>query len=170
LPDDPGALARVSRLAAELDRDLAALLARRDEIEGLVRRWRAEGSLPRPELVLVAVNLHGHYTALETLLERVARLLDEEVPAGPSWHQELIAQMSIELRALRPAVIPAAIVPELHELRRFRHFFRNAYVLELDPVKVMSHADRLLHVHPALASSLSALRRHLAALIEALAR
>lgn len=149
---DPEVLVRLTRLASELDHDWAALRARAAEIASLSERWQREGSLPRPEMVLVAVNLHGWYTALETGLERIARSLDQTVPTGNAWHTELVAQMQLDVKGLRPAVLPMAA--ELHELRKFRHFFRNAYVLELDPGKLQQRAADLLRIEATMSASL----------------
>jgi hypothetical protein len=107
------------------------------------------------------VDLHGYYTALEALLERVARAVDEEVPAGPAWHSELITQMSLEIPGLRPPVIPEQVVRELNELRKFRHFFRNVYVLDPDGSRVLEHVDRVLRIHPATAATIEGFHAHL---------
>lgn len=159
---------RLTRLSAELAADRAALDARATELGDLVSRWDRDGSLPRADLVLAAVNLHGWYTGLEAALERVARLLDQTVPTGASWHTDLLAQMQLEVPGVRPAIVPVASLRKLHELRRFRHFFRNAYVLNLDPLRVRERAKELLQVHPSLASSFHRLEDHLQAVLREL--
>ena len=163
---EASAITRLARLREDFDVDVIALDARASEAAQLVKAWPE--SLPRPELVLLAVNLHGYYTALETLLERVARLLDDELPTGPSWHQELLDQMRIQLPGLRPPVIPGECLPELNELRRFRHFFRNAYVLDLDAAKVRRQQQCLAAIHAPLRASLDAFRRYLEATLATL--
>ena len=167
---DPEVVVRLTRLSKELDSDMAALDARGREVGELVQAWGTAGSLPRAELVLLAVNLHGWYTALETALERVARLLDQTVPAGKTWHVDLLAQMQVEIPGLRPAVVPGAAIPELHELRKFRHFFRNAYVLDLDPALVRARAESLLRIRQPVVDGLSRLRAHMATAIAELTR
>lgn len=157
---EPAARSRLARLRREIDADVAALDARAAEVAALLLAWTAQGTLPRPELVLVAVNLHGYYTGLETLLERIARRLDDDVPSGPTWHVELLEQMQIEVPGLRPAAIPAACLADLHALRKFRHFFRNAYAVELDPGRVREQAERLGRVHAPVMASLASLRSH----------
>ena len=159
---DPEVVVRLTRLSKELDADMAALDARGREVGELTQAWATAGGLARPELVLLAVNLHGWYTALETALERVARLLDQTVPAGNTWHVDLLAQMQVEIPGLRPSVVPAATIPELHELRKFRHFFRNAYVLDLDPALVRARAESLLRIRQPVVDGLSRLRAHMA--------
>jgi hypothetical protein len=170
MTDDPQLLSRLSRLLAEVTIDAAALTARAEETRNLLEKWRTEGALGRADLTLVAANLHGYYTALETLCERVARQLDENVPTGPTWHVDLLSQMQIEVLGLRPRVIDEAAVGDLHELRKFRHFFRNAYVLEFDPALVRGHAERLVRIHGSIAEALAAFRMHVDQVVQALAR
>lgn len=166
---DPQLLARLARLAAEVAIDRAALVARADETRVLLSSWDEAGALQRAELMLVAANLHGYYTALETLCERVARQLDENLPTGASWHADLLSQMQVEVPGLRPAVLPAEVVGELHELRKFRHFFRNAYVLDFDPVLVRLHAERLGRIHDRVAATMAEFGAHLQRTMRALA-
>ena len=160
---EPEAIVRLTRLRAELSVDCAAMNARVAEVAQLIDSWDTASSLGRPELVLLAVNLHGLYTALETALERVARLLDHSAPEGGSWHVDLLAQMKLDVPGVRPAVVPEIATQGLHELRKFRHFFRNAYVLNLDPLQVRLRADDLLRVADPVANALSGLQAHVAA-------
>jgi hypothetical protein len=68
----------------------------------------------------VALNLHGFYSGGERLFELTARHVDQAVPGGESWHQELAVQMTREVPGVRPAVIGADIAAALDEYRRFR--------------------------------------------------
>jgi hypothetical protein len=159
---EPEVVVRLRRLQAELATEMSALGGREQEVRDLLARWKSEGSLGRAELVLIAVNLHGWYTALETGLERVARLLDESIPDGPTWHLDLIEQMRIDIPGLRPALIPSESLASLHELRKFRHFFRNAYVLDLDPEKVRARAHDLETAAPSITTALDRFEGELA--------
>ncbi|HVV15561.1 MAG TPA: hypothetical protein VHH90_00050 [Polyangia bacterium] len=166
---EPEILVRLRRLQAEIAVDIAALKERHRETRELAARWDAQGTLGRPELVLVAVNLHGWYTALETGLERVARLLDQSMPSGASWHLDLLEQMRLDMPGLRGPLFPAEALPELHELRKFRHFFRNAYVLDLDATKVRGRARDLEAVAAGVIDHLERLERALTRAIAELA-
>ncbi len=170
MASDPQLLTRLARLSAEIDIDAKALIARAEETQALLNKWRTRAALERAELMLVAANLHGYYTALETLCERVARQLDEHVPAGPTWHVDLLSQMQIEVPGLRPRVINPSVLDELQELRKFRHFFRHAYVLEFDPILVQGHAERLGRVHQPIAQSIASFRAHMDQVMQTLAK
>lgn len=161
-------LVQLTRLQAELRVDLVAIAARADETAALVVRWEREGSLPRSELIVVAVNLHAWYTAVECAYERVARLLDHSLPQGPTWHVELLSQMQIEIPGLRPSVMPTTVKAEVHELRKFRHFFRNAYVLDLDAQRVRERTRELANADPLVQAGLRQLDAHLDAVRAAL--
>ncbi len=86
------------------------------------------------------------------------------------WHADLVSQMQVDLPGVRPAVLPPDVATDLYELRRFRHFFRNAYVLGLDPERVHATAQRALRVHPMLIAGLARLVHHVDAVLLELAR
>lgn len=167
MPHEPAALTRLARLRADLTPDVDALRARADEVRDLLDRY-AVAEMPRAERVLLAANLHGYYTALETALERIARLFDEDVPSGPAWHQELLAQMRVEVPGIRGPVLATEVIADLQELRRFRHFFRNAYVLDLDPQRLQEHAERLTAIHAQVIGGVDAFVEHLGAILSEL--
>lgn len=154
-------LTRLARLVREARPDREALAARADEIQTLL----AVAAWNRAERVLLAANLHGYYTALETLLERAARLMDELVPTGAGWHSDLLEQMRVEVPGLRPALLPDGVLVELHALRKFRHFFRNAYVLEFDERLLREHAERVGRVAAPIAAQLDGFVAHVTAML-----
>ena len=80
----------------------------------------------------VALNLQSFYTGLERILELVVSEIDEDRPAGPNWHLELLRQAATEIPRLRPAMITDATRKALDRYRGFRHVVRNVYSFELD--------------------------------------
>lgn len=86
----------------------------------------------------VALNLHGFYSGLERLFALISRHVDQSVPAGETWHRELLEQMCQEIPDVRPAVISSKSMSSLDELRRFRHLVRNVYTFNLLPGKMES--------------------------------
>ena len=91
----------------------------------------------------VALNLHGFYSGIERLFELTARHIDQAVPTGESWHQDLINQMAQEMPNVRPAMISADVADGLDEYRRFRHLVRNVYATNLVPSKMQGLLERL---------------------------
>jgi len=163
----PGAVVRLARLRQELAIDLTALNARAAELDEFLAA-HTTGQAARNVGIVAAVNIHAWYTALETAFERVARLLDESVPSGSAWHSELIAQMSVDVPGVRAALIGADLKLELEDIRRFRHFFRNAYVLEFDFSRIRELAAQVSKAHTITRVSFQQLIVHVGAVLESL--
>lgn len=163
----PGAVVRLARLRQELAIDLAALNARAGELDDFLAT-NTTGQSTRNVGIVAAVNIHAWYTALETAFERVARLLDESVPSGSAWHSELISQMSVDVPGVRAALIGAGLKLELEDIRRFRHFFRNAYVLEFDFTRIRELAAQVSKAHAITRASFQQLITHIGAVLDSL--
>jgi len=131
------------------------LLARRikDEIPALDRSvkrandaWQASIKDDTNQKFLidsVALNLHSFYAGIERLLERIAEQLEKSLPQSPSWHKELLKQMSMDLPKIRPPVLSPNSVTSLDEFRRFRHVVRNAYSEYLDAKRIGQLVNQL---------------------------
>jgi len=91
----------------------------------------------------VALNLHGFYAGLERVFKTVAERVDQTVPAGGSWHQELLEQMNTELNGVRPPVLSNEARKRLDRYRGFRHVVRNVYAFEFDPEQIDLLMQRL---------------------------
>jgi uncharacterized protein YutE (UPF0331/DUF86 family) len=144
---------RLTRLIEEARIEIEAL----DATAGALHRDRpslASGEASEATLALAAVRLHRYYTAVEALLERVARLFDESIPEGPTSHRDLLQQMAADLPPLRPALLDRDLGRGLHSLLGFRHFFRHAYDVALDVRELRRHADNLRDLHPRLVAAL----------------
>lgn len=94
----------------------------------------------------VALNLHGFYSGLERIFEKIAASVDGSVPAGANWHKELLNQMSMDIAGIRPAVISSALKQKLDEYRGFRHVVRNVYTYYLSPEKIEPLVDNVQEV------------------------
>jgi len=118
-------------------------------VERITRAW-ARALTPSEDqdayVDSVVLNLHGFYSGLERLFEIVARQVDQDVPAGETWHRDLLVQMARDLPEVRPAVISQDNAVALDELRRFRHLVRNVYTINIVPAKM----SRVVSVLPDL--------------------
>jgi hypothetical protein len=83
--------------------------------------------------ILVAYHLHNLYCAFEDAFQRVAETFENDVPDKNQWHAQLLHRMTLDIEGVRPRVLSDRSADCLDELRRFRHLFRSAYALSLDP-------------------------------------
>jgi hypothetical protein len=113
-------------------------------------------------LAAAALDLHGFYVGLERLFELIAVEVDETRPAGPRWHRDLLAQMSLDVADLRPAVLSREACSTLTDYLEFRHVVRNVYTFDLQQGRIV---DLVRNLHPAF----DLVQRDLSAFIEFLA-
>lgn len=134
-------------LRSELEGDLVALARIHQDVREAFERVRGE---PTNRLVLDALagRLHRLYGCIEDMCYRVSVHINGEVPSGPSSHKTLLERAAMEIPGKRRALWRTASLPELDELRKFRHFFRTRYAVELDPAKVLAVGERALAVLP----------------------
>jgi len=153
----PGETARAVRLrlAAEMVDDRASL----DRLAGALATLVPPASDERGEWMrglALAFEVERYYTAVATLLTRVLRTVDGDVPSGAGWHQEVLRGASVSVEGVRPAVVPPEIVADMRELLKFRHLARHGY--ESEPVlpRMIEHAERVGRAHPMLVGALDA--------------
>lgn len=90
-----------------------------------------------------ALNLHDFYAGLERIFESIARQVDQSMPEGPHWHEDLLDQMASSISSTRPAVLSADLRRRLDSYRGFRHVVRNVYTKDFDPEQMSSLIRRL---------------------------
>jgi hypothetical protein len=112
-------------------------------------------------LARAAVALHHAYGAIESAMARIAKVFSTE-PAGGNWHRSLLETMSMDVPGIRPAVLTASSLPALRDLLAFRHFFRHAYSVPLDPARLCALRDRVGEVRSQLLSDFDRLDAWLA--------
>lgn len=99
------------------------------------RRDGFENNVERLESL--AFHMHNLYCAFEGLFRMIAEAFENKIANGGAWHVELLSRMKEEIPGVRPALITTDDdYRTLDELRAFRHVFRHAYAIELDPEKV----------------------------------
>ena len=92
----------------------------------------------------IALNLHDYYAGLERIFELIASEIDDNVPRGESWHQDLLNQMKIPIKKVRPPVISKEVANKLDEYRGFRHIVRNVYTFNLSKERIKPLVKRLI--------------------------
>lgn len=163
--DERATIAVIARLRGELAGDrvqLARAMADAEEARARLAQTPDDHAV----LALAAVSLHGWYTGLETLCERIARQLDGSVPEGQRWHRELLTQMTVVIPRLRPEVLPTTALTGLADLLAFRHFFRHAYGIVLDRPKIEARLTTLVTLVPLVNDALDRFDAFLSAATE----
>lgn len=109
-----------------------------ESIEGIYEALGAPDlsrTVPLKDLIFTAYHLHGLYTAFENVFRNIAVAFENHLDQ-PTWHRQLLQRMQLDLTPLRPAVIDAEAGEKLDEMLGFRHVFRAAYGVKLDPVRL----------------------------------
>jgi hypothetical protein len=119
-------------LERSIQNDLQAVAAIYQKIGGAVIIADATEN----ELIVLAYYLHNLYVACENIFLRIAEVFENQVDDKAGWHVQLLLRMTLNLMPIRPAVIDGATYKELDELRRFRHLFRSAYQMNIDPQRL----------------------------------
>ena len=143
------------RLAAEIATELERLSALRAEAASAPRDGGSFAVRARRSI------LHDFYSGIERAFRRIAEELDGGAPQGDQWHRQLLADMSLEIRGVRPPVITADLGKRLGEYLRFRHVVRNVYGYDLDEERLAPLEERLPETLDACDDQLRAFSRWL---------
>jgi hypothetical protein len=168
-----GAAARLQRWEATLSPSEIATAVRWRLASDIETEWASQGRVAEriatlrsrlesdPEdwilAAAMAFEIERWYTAVESLLVRILRTLEGDVPTGPAHHREVLRVASLAVEPLRPALVPPAAETDLRELLGFRLFARHAYDVEPEPVRMLEHGDRAGRVQAVLTVSMAEL-------------
>lgn len=125
------AAAVAARLAARVREEMGHIGRVVDETEKALSRLPPD---PAPDLVTLhgmGGLIHDFYTGIEKIFSLVAPELNGGVPAGESWHRELLHTMTLDLPGIRPPLLATATEDALVEYLKFRHLYRNLYGFKL---------------------------------------
>jgi hypothetical protein len=147
----------LTTLAAELQADA--------RVAGEAARLAALrfGQGQAPELEAAAFQLNRCFNAIEQAALRVARAFENNIDDDAGWHVALLRRLSLEIPGIRPWLLPADLLPDLKELRAFRHLVRHAYELELEAPKLRTLVERAVRVGNALPAVFANFQRRVAA-------
>lgn len=149
--------ARVRVVRGEIERDWEMVLA------NAAAAASVDPAMGKANAVLIALSLDHAYQAFETMLVRVERALGLPERGGGDWHRAILADATLPLPGLRPALVSTAAERDWDELRRFRHFLRHAYSLDLEADKLVRGVARLAHAVAATDPHVRALLRAIGA-------
>lgn len=125
-------------LIADIDADMRILQKEADSIERKLERLKQEKD---PENIdshikAIAGSLHSIYSGYETIIERIVRAIDGDVPSGKDYHLLLLKRALTAIEGVRPPIISLETFRILEELRTYRHKFRNIYLYLLSSARV----------------------------------
>jgi hypothetical protein len=126
-----------------LERTIQNDLATINEIYAKIN-GRTLDSADENSLIVLAYRLHSLYSAFENIFHQVAKTFENHLDDQAGWHSQLLQRMQLDLTPIRPAVIDETAYESLDELRRFRHLFRSAYGVDLDPQRLQLVLDKAL--------------------------
>lgn len=151
----------IRSLVGLLDSDLAHLGALVDENTRAGERIKKGADDPL-DYAALGYTVHNLYSLIENYMLRIAKTFENSLDAT-SWHTDLLDRMAAEVPGVRPRFFEPSETGPFHELRAFRHVFRNMYRSRLKPEKVLESQRA---VPEAVAAFQTAHKRFRAALIE----
>lgn len=137
---------KAALLKANIDADLAEI----QKIYEFLAHYSTIDTLE--QAILAGYYLNNLYSAFENICLNIAQTFENQIDDRSRWHAALLKRMTLDIESIRPKLLSPATYNALDELRRFRHIFRNAYTLELDPQRlqlVLYHAQQLQQYYPA---------------------
>lgn len=106
------------------------------------------------------------YTACEAALERLAKVFVDQPAYSETYHKDLLEVYARPWNDVRPALISEPTFTLLDSLRKYRHFLRHAYAVQLHAERVRENAELILRAVEGLATDWSQFRTWLEAQIE----
>lgn len=103
----------------------------------------------------IAYQIHNLYNAVEDLLKFVAAHFENNIADASRWHTELLRRMEREIAGVRPALLSEECFLLINGIRSFRHFFRHAYNVPIDPDLLQVNLNKARRVHPCLAQDVN---------------
>ena len=132
---------RLETLLAELNADvddLGAPVAANRKADARIRH----GANDELDWAALGYTIHNVYNVMESYFLRVSKYFENELPSA-AWHRELIDRMTLEIARVRPRLLDRPMAGDFHELRAFRHVFRNMYGASLNPDRVRTVQSRV---------------------------
>ncbi|MGF1602703.1 MAG: hypothetical protein ACFCU8_11905 [Thermosynechococcaceae cyanobacterium] len=136
------------------------------QIQKIYGRLKTTNSSPLdPEqAIVVGYYLHNLYTAFEHLCTLIAAAFENQIKDHSQWHALLLRRMTQNVEGIRPRFLSDQSHQCLDELRRFRHVFRSAYSITLEPDRLELVLKQALQLESLYQTDLEVFERFLASL------
>ena len=82
------------------------------------------------EYTALGAVLQSFYNGVENIFQTIGKRVDGQIPAGESWHKDLLLQMGRKAESRKP-VISRTTVERLQPYLGFRHVSRHTYTFVL---------------------------------------
>lgn len=138
---------QIRLLQAEINNDLEMIADAYHNLRPYTQR-----ELDEDTCILISYHIHVIYGLFENMFTRIAVTFGNQIEDSTRWHMILLKRMTLDIPEVRPPVISDESYRYLDELRRFRHLFRNAYLLRFDSERlqlVLRDAQKLEQIYPA---------------------
>lgn len=124
-------IARYRLLAGRIRTELVGLGKVVEQAQGAIARAEQQPDNAAYFIAAAAFELHSLYAGIERVFELIASDVDNNRPQGSNWHRDLLAQMTLTVPKIRPAVIRTQTQIGLLDLLEFRHVVRHMYTFNL---------------------------------------
>jgi len=125
----------IRRLQSEINQEILSLDTLYRELKTLRPRL-SQKEVSNLDLRAAGSILHDFYNGVENIFRRIAWELDEGLPAGEDWHRQLLIDMGLEIKGIRPPLISEDLKLNLQKYLGFRHVFRNIYGFYLEQEQI----------------------------------
>jgi hypothetical protein len=125
----------IRRLQSEINQEISLLDKLCEELDTLKQRL-SKSQVSRLDLRAAGSIIHDFYNGVENIFRRIAQELNGGLPAGEDWHKQLLTDMALSIRDVRPSVISNTLKQELYKYLGFRHVFRNIYGFSLEEERI----------------------------------
>jgi hypothetical protein len=124
----------IKTLISYLQFELEKVLSLKDDME-LLKSNLGDKEPDKFDCSALGYLLHNFYNGAENIFKSIAVVFGNRVDKE-EWHSALLKRMLLEIEDVRPRVISIDLYKRLLDYKNFRHFFRHAYIFELDWTKM----------------------------------
>ncbi|UCH98276.1 MAG: antitoxin [Candidatus Aminicenantes bacterium] len=129
----------IKTLLSDIKFELEKLLSLKDDMEELKSNF-GDKKPDKFDCSAAGYLLHNFYNGAENIFKDIASVFGNRVDKE-EWHSTLLKRMLLEIEDVRPKVISIDLYKKLLDYKNFRHFFRHAYLFELDWGKMKGLVD-----------------------------